>query len=254
MTSSFSDVITNGKLTNFLDGAEKIVFLSHGFLAGDKTGCSAEWEDEMAENIQKVEGQKVVTVALCWNSATFSSLQSLFGGRRRSGLNPPSEQPSSGLKPRLDIFSSVSGTCQADYTMGGKYYYCASSTAKLGEMLGGMMRIIKEETSISYFHGIGHSLGAHIMGNVWNFGEFKMDRISGLDPAGPCFDGNTGEIEIEEGTGSVENLWGLHKNAASFVDIYHTDGDYFGTTVSKGHLDLFAGKYLLSLTYIVKYV
>ena len=105
------------------------------------------------------------------------------------------------------------------------------------------MRIIKEETSISYFHGIGHSLGAHIMGNVWNFGEFKMDRISGLDPAGPCFDGNTGEIEIEKGTGSVENLWGLHKNAAYFVDIYHTDGDYFGTTVSKGHLDLFAGKY-----------
>ena len=97
------------------------------------------------------------------------------------------------------------------------------------------MGVIKEETSISYFHGIGHSLGAHIMGNVWNFGRFKMDRISGLDPAGPCFNENTGDIEIEE------NLWGLHKNAANFVDNYHTDGDYYGTTILKGHLNLYAG-------------
>jgi len=98
------------------------------------------------------------------------------------------------------------------------------------------MRVIKDETSISYFHGIGHSLGAHIMGNVWNFGKFKMDRISGLDPAGPCFNENKGDIEI------VGNRWGLHKNAAYFVDNYHTDGDYYGTTILKGHLNLYAGK------------
>ena len=50
------------------------------------------------------------------------------------------------------------------------------------------------------------------------------------------FNENTGDIEIEG------NRWGLHKNAANFVDNYHTDGDYYGTTILKGHLNLYAGK------------
>ena len=174
----------------------------------------------MAEDIQKVEGEKAVTVILCWNSDPLE----LWGlVKRRSAIQ--------------------SDLCLNDYNVWGSYYYSVTSTAKLGELLGSMMKVIKQETSITYFHGIGHSLGAHIMGNVWNFGEFKMNRISGLDPAGPCFDGNTGDIKIEIGTGSVGDLWGLHKNAAYFVDNYHTNGDLFGTTKSKGHLNLFAGKY-----------
>ena len=221
---------TNGRLINLLDGAEKIVFLAHGYWSGDSDGCTAgtaDWLGEMAQNIQNAEGQKVVTVFLCWNSDLLETLyqESPFGR--------------SGRQSRFDIFSSVSTACEAYYTLAAgyptPYYYCASSTGKLGEMLGGVMGVIKEETSISFFHGIGHSLGAHIMGNVYNFGRFKMDRISGLDPAGPCFNENTGDIEIEE------NLWGLHKNAANFVDNYHTDGDYYGTTILKGHLNLYAG-------------
>ena len=240
LTSSSSDILKSQKLRNVLYGAEKIVFLAHGFWAGKSTGCSSEWQAEMAKDIQKVEGEKAVTVVLCWNSdpidlnkshwfgseddSWVSSITGLFG---RSGLQ----------QPRYDLISGFSGTCQVDYELEGSYYFSATSTAKLGELLGGMMKVIKQETSINYFHGIGHSLGAHIMGNVWNFGEFKMNRISGLDPAGPCFDGNTGDIKISGGTG-----WGLHKNAAYFVDSYHTNGDGFGTTISKGHLNLFAGK------------
>ena len=188
----------------------------------------------MAKDIQKVEGERAVTVVFCWNS---SLIESWFGSKVESlwsGITGLFGR--SGLQSR-DLISGFSGLCQSDYEVWGSYYYSATSTAKLGELLGGMMKVIKQETSINYFHGIGHSLGAHIMGNVWNFGKFKMNRISGLDPAGPCFDGNTGDIIISGGTD-----WGLHKNAAYFVDSYHTNGDGFGTTISKGHLNLFAGK------------
>ena len=86
----------------------------------------------------------------------------------------------------------------------------------------------------------GHSLGAHIMGNIWNFGEVKLDRISGLDPAGPCFENSSWDIVLK-GTRN----WGLTKDSAIFVDNYHTDKDYYGTGHSKGHLDYFVGKCLI---------
>ena len=192
----------------------------------------------MAKDIQKVEGAKAVTVVVCWNSDPIESW----------GLDTVVETWNdifgrSGLQSRFDLISGISTICQSDWQVRGSYYYSATSTAKVGELLGSMMNVIKQETSITYFHGIGHSLGAHIMGNVYNFGKFKMNRISGLDPAGPCFDGNTGDIKIEIGTGSVGDLWGLHKNAAYFVDNYHTNGDLYGTTKTKGNLNLFAGKY-----------
>lgn len=63
---------------------------------------------------------------------------------------------------------------------------------------------------------VGHSLGAHICGftakelkkrqNKW-----KILRITGLDPAQPCFR-------------NVDSSMKLHKSDASFVDIIHTNG------------------------------
>ena len=54
-----------------------------------------------------------------------------------------------------------------------------------------------------YTHGIGHSLGAHVMGNIYNFGKVKLNRISGMDPAGPCFEDSVRDINIIDGEGFV---------------------------------------------------
>ena len=85
---------------------------------------------------------------------------------------------------------------------------------------------------------LGHSLGAHVMGNVKHFGSFKLDRISGMDPAGPCFEGKAGDIRIKD------REWGLTKSSAKFVDNIHTDGKYYGTRRSNGHVDFFTGQFL----------
>ena len=229
---SFDKLVTlNKDLKRILSGAEKIAFIVHGYEAGNTTGCWGDWQTDMATKIRKEEGEKGVTVVVCWSSSIIESWTQLVFGR-------------------IDI--GVSGMCLLDWTSGlSGYYQSATSTGKMGELLAGLMKAIRRYTSITYFHGIGHSLGAHIMGNVYNFGHFKMDRISGLDPAGPCFGAATGDITIK--SGSLESpdtdykLWGLTKHAAHFVDNIHTDGTYFGSTISKGHLNVFAGPAIISI-------
>ena len=231
-SGDFNNLVT-GKLRGILSGAEKVVFLAHGYWAGDSYGCMSEWQTEMAAKIRAEEGSSVVTVVVCWASDPIESWFDYF-------------QSSS---PRYDL--GVSGICLVSYELSSGYYESVTSTAKMGELLAGMMRAILEDTSITYTHGIGHSLGAHIMGNVYNFGHFKMDRISGLDPAGPCFGAASGDITID--SGSLDNpdtdykLWGLTKHAAHFVDNIHTDGEYYGSTISKGHLNVFTGPAIISI-------
>lgn len=68
-------------------------------------------------------------------------------------------------------------------------------------------------------HVIGHSLGAQIAGFAGKTFEkltgSKMARITGLDPAGPCF--------FEEKPDSR-----LSKNDAEFVDVIHTNAGVYG--------------------------
>ncbi|KAK3594254.1 hypothetical protein CHS0354_020436 [Potamilus streckersoni] len=74
-------------------------------------------------------------------------------------------------------------------------------------------------------HLIGYSLGAHIAGYA---GERipGTGRITGLDPAGPLFEGK-------------DPLVRLDSTDASFVDVIHTDGTGFGMKSSIGHVDFY---------------
>lgn len=70
-------------------------------------------------------------------------------------------------------------------------------------------------TQWKYLHLIGHSLGAHIVGQtarlLRNF--MQVDRITGLDPAHPCFENNSASLR-------------LNKADAKFVDVIHTNSEY----------------------------
>jgi hypothetical protein len=63
---------------------------------------------------------------------------------------------------------------------------------------------------------IGHSLGAHIAGNVGKFFNGTIGRITGLDPAGPLFQTTSEDA--------------LSSDNALFVDSIHTSSGVLGQT------------------------
>jgi len=74
-------------------------------------------------------------------------------------------------------------------------------------------------------HIVGHSLGAHISGLAANYIPGTIDRITGLDPAGPGFR-----------AGPEHSLNVKH---AAFVDVIHTCGNVFGFHDPLGHVDFY---------------
>ncbi|XP_035704774.1 phospholipase A1 member A [Folsomia candida] len=88
--------------------------------------------------------------------------------------------------------------------------------------------------TLNKLHLIGHSLGAHISGNVGKhirtqlFPGMKAERVTGLDPAGPAF---------------VPPLLGpvipMDPADANFVDSIHSDADLNGIPIDDGIVDFF---------------
>ena len=87
----------------------------------------------------------------------------------------------------------------------------------INQLLAGVKRI--NETEVKHkgkLHVIGHSLGAHISGIAAlelkkRKSEWQVDRITGLDPAGPCFR-------------LVDKSMRLDKEHAEFVDVIYSTG------------------------------
>ncbi|OQV15122.1 putative Inactive pancreatic lipase-related protein 1 [Hypsibius exemplaris] len=95
----------------------------------------------------------------------------------------------------------------------------------------------------SKFHVIGHSLGAHVAGAI---GEalknrsIQLDRITGLDPAGPGFDGAPGAAKLE-------------LTDARVVDTIMTNGGGLGSNLAEGHLNSIKGQNLITATQCPEY-
>lgn len=95
----------------------------------------------------------------------------------------------------------------------------------------GLQKLISK-VPVENLHLVGFSLGAHIVGSAGRyFQEFtgsRITRITGLDPANPCF--NEGEY-----------LSGLQRGDADFVDVIHTNPGGLGKRAQLGDIDFYAG-------------
>ena len=139
------------------------------------------------------------------------------------------------------------------------YYQAAANTRYMGVCLARVLDVITTSLATSTnrldtkvkLHCVGHSLGAHICGfagaTLQTVSHARLDRISGLDPAGPLF---AVDVPYPFNWLDIAATARLNRGDAQFVDVIHTDGrarfpwsvvPQYGTMTRLGHLDFFPG-------------
>ncbi|XP_059620322.1 vitellogenin-1-like [Phlebotomus argentipes] len=110
------------------------------------------------------------------------------------------------------------------------YMWSALNTENIGEAVAPYVAKLLKFVDINKIHVIGHSLGAHVAGSIGrHFIEVEkkmLPRITGLDPARPCF--NEGEV-----------MTNLQRGDAKFVDIIHTNSGGLGKGEPIGDADFY---------------
>ncbi|KAK0075277.1 hypothetical protein PV325_007129 [Microctonus aethiopoides] len=123
------------------------------------------------------------------------------------------------------IIVDYSPVSRLEYTTATRY------APSVGKIIGQMLKFLNTEGSMSFsdVHMVGHSLGAHVSGfaGAAVFGD--IDRITGVDPASPCF----GFPVLKRAEDRLD------PTDAIFVDIIHTDEGVYGMRQICGHADFF---------------
>ncbi|XP_016284171.1 pancreatic triacylglycerol lipase [Monodelphis domestica] len=115
-----------------------------------------------------------------------------------------------------------------------EYTQASQNIRVVGAEIAYLVDLLKSQYkySLDDVHIIGHSLGAHAAGEAGRRHNGLLGRITGLDPAEPCFEGTPEEVRLDS-------------SDAKFVDVIHTDAAPvvpnlgFGTSQIVGHLDFF---------------
>ncbi|XP_011185137.1 vitellogenin-3 [Zeugodacus cucurbitae] len=112
------------------------------------------------------------------------------------------------------------------------YTWAALNTDEIGASLAKGIDLLTQVVPLENIHLIGHSLGAHIVGAAGRYFNYKtgklVPRITGLDPAKPCF--NEGHV-----------LSGLLRGDAKFIDVIHSNPGVLGKREPMGDVDFYPG-------------
>ncbi|XP_040194728.1 lipase member I isoform X2 [Rana temporaria] len=107
------------------------------------------------------------------------------------------------------------------------YHNAAAKSRKVADILKNFIdKMLDQGGSLDLIYMIGVSLGAHISGYVGKMYNGSINRITGLDPAGPLFNGKPPQDR-------------LHHTDARFVDVVHSDTDGLGYKESLGNIDFY---------------
>ncbi|NWU50712.1 LIPR3 protein, partial [Dromas ardeola] len=127
----------------------------------------------------------------------------------------------------------------------GTYISAVNNIRVIGAEVAYFIKTLQE--IFRYFlckiHLIGHSLGAHTAGEAGRRIQ-GIGRITGLDPAGPYFEGTPPEVRLDPSDANFVDV--IHSNAAHFpaigLGVYNTSGhlDFYpnGGTVMPGCTNL----------------
>ncbi|KOB74604.1 Neutral lipase [Operophtera brumata] len=95
------------------------------------------------------------------------------------------------------------------------YISAAYGVPSVGQFLGSFLVWLINTTGGNWnnVHLVGHSLGAHVVGNAGRAASGLAARVTGMDPAGPLWGGNSNA---------------LNSNDGQYVEAIHTDGGLLG--------------------------
>ncbi|XP_066988289.1 pancreatic triacylglycerol lipase-like, partial [Macrobrachium rosenbergii] len=114
------------------------------------------------------------------------------------------------------------------------YLEVVNNIPKIGKHIAAFIDYLYKEggLNVTDLYVAGHSLGAHVVGIAGlNVQNGPVGRITGLDPAGPGFEGASDDVRLD-------------KSDAAFVDVIHTSACpqskiCLGLSGSFGHVDFF---------------
>ncbi|KAK3746142.1 hypothetical protein RRG08_003581 [Elysia crispata] len=115
--------------------------------------------------------------------------------------------------------------------MNVNYYQSVANTRLVGAVVALVLQTLQSlGGDLATFHLIGYSLGAHIAGYAGNRVP-GLGRITGLDPAGPAFEGYPALVRLDP-------------TDATLVDVIHTDGEVLGlgTVEPMGDVDFYPNR------------